>query len=149
MHLLLALLLAASPVQWTLSPARPPAASRPGARFDVVLEAAIAEGWHLYSLRKLEGGPIATTISLPSGQPFRLAGEIEASPAIGKYDETFQMDVESYSYSASFRLPLEVAKDTVPGSATLTVNARYQACDDKQCLPPRTVKVELPVSIQP
>ncbi len=144
---LLLLAFQAAPVQWTLTAAKPPASTKAGGRIEVVLEASIAEGWHLYSLKKLEGGPIPTTISVPEGQPFRLAGEMSASAPLSQFDETFQMDVESYSYAATFRLPVEAAKDARPGAATLTVNARFQACDDKQCLPPRTVKVELPVTV--
>lgn len=142
----LLLALAATAVQWTLTTPSPTV--KPGAKVEVALDAAIADGWHLYSLKKLEGGPIATTITVPPGQPFELSGPIAASSAETKYDETFAMDVETYSDSATFRLPLEVAKDAPAGPATLTINARFQACDDKQCLPPRTVKVELPLTIQ-
>ncbi|MBI4889955.1 MAG: protein-disulfide reductase DsbD N-terminal domain-containing protein [Acidobacteria bacterium] len=144
---LLLLAFQAAPVQWTLTAAKPPAAVKAGGRIQVVLKASIQEGWHLYSLKKLEGGPIATTITLPEGQPFRLAGDIDASAPLSNYDETFQMDVESYAYSATFQLPVDAAQDARPGAVTLTVNARFQACDDKQCLPPRTMKVELPVTI--
>jgi hypothetical protein len=42
-----------------------------------------------------------------------------------------------------------VAANAKPGPATLMVNARYQACDNKLCLPPRTVKLELPVEVHP
>lgn len=147
--LLLALVLNASAVQWNLSAPPPSSPVKRGAQVEVVLEAAIADGWHLYSLKKLEGGPIPTSITVPLGQPFLLAGPVAASPAARKFDETFGMEVETYSDSATFRLPLEVQKDAPAGPALLTLNARFQACDDKQCLPPRTVKVELPVNIQP
>ncbi len=147
--LLLALALHASSVQWAISGPPPSSPLKPGARVEVVLDAAIADGWHLYSLKKLEGGPIPTSITVPPGQSFLLAGPVSASPALRKYDETFEMEVETYSGSATFRLPVGVAKDAQTGPATLTVNARFQACDDRQCLPPRTVKVELPVTIQP
>lgn len=147
--LLLALALNASAVQWTISAPAPSSTVKRGAQVEVVLEAAIADGWHLYSLKKLEGGPIPTTLTLPLDQPFLLSGPISASRPAAKFDETFGMEVETYSDSATFRLPVEVPKDAPTGPALLTVNARFQACDGKQCLPPRTVKVELPVTIQP
>jgi len=34
------------------------------------------------------------------------------------------------------------------GAQTLTVSASYQSCNDKLCLPPKTVKVQLPVTVQ-
>lgn len=142
--LLLALLMQAAPVQWTIS--TPPAESsvKAGGKLSVILVASIAKGWHLY-LKKLDGGPIATTIVVAEVLPFRLAGEIDASAPLSKFDDTFEMDVESYEGSADFILPVAAAKDAKAGSVTLTVSARYQACDDKQCLPPRTVKLELPL----
>lgn len=140
----LALLLQAAPVQWSVSTPAAKSAVKPGGRLAVTVTAAIAPGWHLYSLKRLEGGPVATAIALPEGQPFRLAGAIDASAPLAKYDETFEMDVESYEGSAEFVLPVEVARGA-NGGVTLQVNARFQVCDDRQCLPPRTVKLELPL----
>ncbi|MBL0156995.1 MAG: protein-disulfide reductase DsbD N-terminal domain-containing protein [Bryobacterales bacterium] len=146
--LLFALLLQAAPVQWAVTAPAAGSAAKAGGKLAVTVTATIAPGWHLYSLKKMEGGPIATTIVLPEGQPFRLAGAIDASAPLSKFDDTFQMDVESYEGGAEFVLPLAVAKDAKPGAAPLAVHARYQVCDDKQCLPPRTVKLELPLEIR-
>ncbi len=146
--LLLALLLQTAPVQWSISAPMAGSSATPGGRIAVTLAASIAPGWHLYSLKKLDGGPIATTIALPEGQPFKLVGPIDAMAPLTKFDDTFQMDVESYEGSAEFTLPVAAAKDAKPGAATLSVAARFQVCDDKQCLPPRTVKVDLPLEIK-
>lgn len=131
-----------NPVQWKLNA---PAKAAAGAPVKVTLAAKISAAWHLYSLKELEGGPIPTRISVPEGQPFRLTGEIEAPPPIRKQDEAFGMEVESYEDSAQFGLPLTAAAEA--GAKTLTVTVRYQVCDDKLCLPPRTVKLEAPVEI--
>ncbi|MBI5086400.1 MAG: protein-disulfide reductase DsbD N-terminal domain-containing protein [Acidobacteria bacterium] len=146
--LLLALLWQAPPVHWTITAPAARAQLKPGAKITVTLAAEIDEGWHLYSLRKQEDGPIPTSITVPEGQPFRLAGPIDAPPALSRFEETFQLDIESYEGSAEFGVPVEVPKDTKTGLATLAVHARYQACDNKICLPPKTVKLELPVEIR-
>ncbi len=146
--LLLALLWQAAPVQWAITAPAAKSQVAAGRKIAVTLAASIAPGWHLYSLKKLDGGPIPTSIALPEGQPFRLAGAIDAAAPLTKFDDTFQMDVESYEGTAEFVLSVEAVKGTQAGPATLAVNARYQACDDKQCLPPRTVKIELPLEIK-
>jgi thiol:disulfide interchange protein DsbD len=136
------------PVEWGYqSPAITGAAS-PGALIRVRLAAKIREGWHLYSLRKMEGGPIATRISLEAGQPFSLDGEIEASAPIRQHDPVFDMEVEYYSDSAEFTLPVRVASDARAGKQPLKVSARFQSCDERQCLPPRTVTIETQVDVQ-
>lgn len=146
--LFLLALLQAAPVQWSISAPAAKSAVTAGGKVAVTVSATIARGWHLYSLKKLDGGPIPTTIALPPGQPFQLAGAIEAMPPLSKFDETFQMDIESYEEVAEFTLPVVAAKDAKPGAATLLVNARFQVCDEKQCLPPRTLKIELPLEVK-
>ncbi|MBI5282923.1 MAG: protein-disulfide reductase DsbD N-terminal domain-containing protein [Candidatus Solibacter usitatus] len=147
--LLLALLWQTPPVQWSITAPAAKTQVQPGGKFTVTLAAEIAEGWHLYSLKKQEGGPIPTSITVPEGQPFGRAGEIDAPPPLSRFEETFQLDIESYEGSAGFGVPVEVSRNAKAGPATLAVHARYQACDNRICLPPKTVKLELPVEIRP
>lgn len=142
--LLLAVMLqAAAPVSWSIGAPKQATKVAAGERVAVKVLAVIEPGWHLYGLKKLDGGPIATSIGLPDGQAFRAAGPVEPGPPMSKYDETFAMDVEYYEGAAEFVVPVEAVKGAAPGKSAVTLNARYQACDDKQCLPPRTVKLEL------
>lgn len=133
-----------NPVRWSL---KAPASAAPGKQFTAALSAEIDPGWHLYSLKELDGGPIPTRITLPEGQLFQLAGGIEAPPPARKHDESFDMEVETYSRQVVFTLPLASASDAA-GPRTLTVAVRYQVCDDKICLPPRTVRTEASVELR-
>ena len=112
------------------------------------LTATIEEGWHLYSLKQLEGGPIATQIAVPPPQQFKLAGMIDAPVPLTAHEEAFDMSVEFYFGEVEFILPIEVNRDAKPGPHNLAVTARYQACDNKQCLPPKTVRLESPVTLK-
>ncbi|HNY38957.1 MAG TPA: protein-disulfide reductase DsbD N-terminal domain-containing protein [Bryobacteraceae bacterium] len=134
-----------NPVNWALSA---PAAARPGERIQPRLTATIEEGWHLYSLKPLEGGPIATKIAVPAPQQFKLVGQVDAPVPLTAHEESFGMSVEFYLGEVEFTLPLEVNRDAKPGPHKLTVTARYQACDNKQCLPPKTVTVESSVTVK-
>jgi thiol:disulfide interchange protein DsbD len=135
-----------NPVAWKLSgaPAKPVKA---GARFTVKLTAAIQEGWHIYSLKPMEDGPLPTRIWLPEGQPFQLAGPVKGDEPQTLQDPTLHMDVELYEGAAAFSLPLKVAPGAAPGAQNLTVNAQAQSCNNSICLPPATVKVEIAVTI--
>jgi hypothetical protein len=44
---------------------------------------------------------------------------------------------------------LRVAPGATPGAGKVIVNTSYQTCDNRVCLPPKTVKVEVPVTIVP
>ncbi len=134
------------PVAWKLqnSPAAP---VKPGARFTVKLLATVQDGWHLYSLKPTAEGPIPTRIWIAEGQPFSLAGAVRSPEPRVMQDASFGMEVELYEGEAVFTLPVRVAPSAPPGAQKLVVNASYQSCNNKLCLPPKTVRVEVPVTI--
>ena len=109
-----------------------------GERFTARLVAQIQEGWHLYSMKESADGPVATRIWLPEAQPVQLAGPIKAAPPEVVQDASFNMEVEEYEGQAEFTLPLRA----MGAAQKLTVNVSYQSCNNRLCLPPKTVKVE-------
>jgi thiol:disulfide interchange protein DsbD len=133
------------PVRWSLSTAHPVVR---GATLAVKLSAAIQPGWHLYSIDQPPGGPIATEISLPAGQPFTFSKPIVAPKPHAVLDPGFDMLVRLYSEKAEFGLLLKVDGQTPPGAHTLRVDARYQSCNDSICLPPRTATVTVTVQVR-
>jgi DsbC/DsbD-like thiol-disulfide interchange protein len=136
----------ADPVAWKLAPLA--ASVKAGARFTVKLSAAVQEGWHLYSLKPMPEGPIPTRIWISEGQPFSLAGAVQSPPPQVMQDPSFGMEVELYEGEAVFTLPVRVAPGTPPGAQKLVVNAAYQSCNNKICLPPKTVKVDLSLVVK-
>jgi DsbC/DsbD-like thiol-disulfide interchange protein len=145
---LAALLLAAppDPVAWKLDGA-PAAAVKAGARFNVKLVARIQQGWHMYSMKPVDDGPVPTRVWVTEGQPFKLAGAVKADAPETVQDAALNMEVELYHGGASFVLPVEVAAGAPAGPQTLSVSASYQTCNNSICLPPKTIKVEVPVAI--
>ena len=136
----------ADPVAWKLQTAYS-GPVKPGTRFNVKLLATVQNGWHLYSMKPMAEGPIATRIWIGDGQPFSLAGGVQAPDPQVVQDPTLGMEVELYEGEAQFTLPVKLAPGTAAGAHTLVVSASYQSCNDKICLPPKTVKVEIPVTV--
>jgi thiol:disulfide interchange protein DsbD len=134
----------ADPIHWKSTTLR--IQSKAGALIRVPLSAAIDVGWHLYSLKKLEGGPVPTTITVAPGT-FRLEGEIKSSDPIPMNDSQLGMTVELYLVRADFVLPVRIANDASAGPHTLKVSVRYQTCSEKICLPPKTVTIDAPVTV--
>jgi thiol:disulfide interchange protein DsbD len=132
---------APDPVHWTIEPVK---SVKAGAKFTVKLAAKIETGWHLYSMKHQDEGPIATRIWIADGQPFRLAGKIQATDPQVLHDPSFNMEVEQYEGEAGFTLPVTAG---TAGAQTLVVSASYQSCNNKMCLPPKTVKVETAVTV--
>ena len=135
---------AQNPVTWSASTKA--AKVKPGDTFKVDVVAKMEEGWHVYSVEQ-PPPPIATRISVPGGQPFALAGAIDAPAPRMAFDQSFGINTELYDESAAFTLPVKVAADAPGGKQTLKVQAYYQTCNNQLCLPPKTVPMEVAVEV--
>ncbi len=132
------------PIKWSL--AVEPQAAPPGAKVLARLTARIDPGWHLYSMSTPKGGPIPTTIRLPD-QPALAGWRIYQPQPVRKFDPNFKLATEVFDGDVFFLLEIELAKAASAGPLELTAQARYQACDEKQCLLPvrKTATVTLTV----
>jgi thiol:disulfide interchange protein DsbD len=135
------------PVKWSMKASLPDKPLKPGDRFDLQLTATIDEGWHLYSLEQEEGGPTPTRIVMPSDQPFEQAGAIESSEPKTAMDPNFNLVTQYYEDTASFTIPVKVAATAPAGKSQVKVNVSFQTCNDELCLPPKTVKLAVDVSV--
>ena len=130
---------AQNPVSWTLESGAKDKTLKSGEKFEAKLKAEIEGDWHLYAVEQPEGGPFPTKISIPEDASFKLDGKTSSNEPITKFDPNFEIDTKFFAKSADFTLPLEATSEA--SADDLAVNVRYQVCDDKICLPPKTVKV--------
>jgi DsbC/DsbD-like thiol-disulfide interchange protein len=133
------------PVAWEID-AAPAKAVKAGARFSVKLVAKIQDGWHMYGLKPVADGPIPTRIWIGDG-PAQLAAAVQATEPQTLMDPSFNLEVQLYEGEAEFTLPLRITPAASEGAQKIIVNASYQTCDNKICLPPKTVKIEVPVTV--
>jgi thiol:disulfide interchange protein len=133
-----------NPIQWSATSKATKV--RPAEAFKVELTMKAEEGWHVYSVTQAPP-PVASRISLPAGQPYTLAATIETPAPHVAFDQNFGINVESYSETGLFTLPIKVAADAAPGKKPLKIEAYYQSCNDQMCLPPKKVTVEVPLEI--
>ena len=131
------------PVHWRLARASERVVP-PGGRLGLSLSAAIDAGWHIYSLTQPTGGPFATRITVSEGGPLRLDGVIQAPPPERLDDLSFGMVIQSYRRAVTFRLAARLAGNPLQDTAVVLV--RYQACNGRICLLPRTDSVRLPLA---
>jgi hypothetical protein len=134
-----------NPVHWSFSDRNVKTA--PGRKLVVHIIAEIEPEWHLYGLKQIEGGPIATTVTVEKDPAFQIAGDIDASPPVSADDPAFGVRVQYYLGRVHFELPVRVLADARPGRTLLKIVARYQMCNDTLCLPPKRVALDLPVEI--
>jgi thiol:disulfide interchange protein DsbD len=119
----------------------------PGQQFTARVSARISPGWHIYSITQAPGGPTPTTITVPDKQPFTLAGFVIGPLPHSSYDPNFQLQTETYKQAASFKVPLVAAKTIQSGPNSVAIDVRFQACNDRICLPAKTVRLNASVTI--
>ena len=132
---------AQDPVTWTAQ--LQPTDIRAGEGGRVVVSAVIKDGWYIYAPTTPPGGPNPTKITLAEGSALVAKGKLVQPKPLVHFDEGFQMNTETFKKNVSFGLPVTV-KTSASGEAKALVEVRFQVCNSRVCLPPKTV--ELPFS---
>lgn len=118
-------------VKWTASVAKSTATSA-----SVALTATIQDGWHVYALSQPPGGPTPLRITIPATAPFTLQAPVAETKVTRHDDPTFKM--EAVYYLSAINLNVEVKKQGSTGADAVPIDVRFQACNDRLCLPPYT-----------
>jgi thiol:disulfide interchange protein DsbD len=129
-----------NPIVWSIAPVAGPL--RAGETTTVVISAKLQAGWHVYSITQPAGGPTATRITVPSDQPYALAGE--PSPTVQPqvtYDDAFRMNVQEHANAVSFNVPVRATANVAASGDSVRVNVRYQVCNASLCFPPQTARL--------
>jgi thiol:disulfide interchange protein DsbD len=129
------------PISWSLAVHPAGVTPKPGETVTLALTATIDEGWHLYAIKLEPGGPVPTSITVPDGQPFTAAGDIVEPLPSSSFDGNFNKILEYHETKAAFGVPVKSAIATPTGKHTARVTASYQTCNDRLCLPARSVTV--------
>lgn len=108
---------------------------------EVTITAAIQKGWHTYSQRPTDAGPISTTFTFPDTIQYTLVGKTEESNAHEEFDKAFEAKLFSFTDKAVFTQKIKFAK---PGF-NMAFKVEYVCCNESMCLPPKTVDLHVKV----
>lgn len=109
------------PVKWTAKTEK-----ISDTEFNLVMNATIEEGWHMYSQFTPDDGPIPITLNFKNQKGnFELIGKAKESP----YQKHFNADfgVDEYFFESKATLTQKV-KITNPKTSKIVVNVDFQAC---------------------
>jgi thiol:disulfide interchange protein len=82
------------------------------------ISGSIEQGWHVYAMQQFAGAPAGTEPQT-------------------RHDPGFDLDTPFYSQAFTVKVPLhgEIA-------GPVPVSVRFQACSDRECLPPKTLQLQ-------
>lgn len=125
----------------------PPAmvTARAGAKVSVALSVQVDEGFHVNSNTPADQFLIPLRLTWSPGL-IESAGVAFPRPRLEKYSFS-EKPVSVFTGNFDIVTRFKVPAGAVPGASVLTGKLHYQACNDKNCLTPRTVEVTLPVEI--
>lgn len=123
-------ILADGPVSWKMS-----IADKGNGEIELVANATIAAGWHLYDTQIPDGGPFPTSISIDEIKGAVAVGTFHAvnSKLHKDFDKVFEMEIGYYEKTATF---VQKFKITDKSKFVLKGDVRAQACNDRECTPP-------------
>ena len=103
----------------------------------VLLNADIANGWHLYGTELPENGPIPTTIDFDSSKGVEFTDDFTPSPEPEMHtDVNFGIDLKWWTgnvvFTRNFKLTGAVDDAEIIGSV------KFMSCNDETCQPPHT-----------
>ena len=128
-----------NPVTWTFATQK-----ISDQNYEVHMKATIQNGWHLYSQIQPEDAIANPTgFTLNSNPLITLDGKIKEIGTVEKYhDAKLGISANQFSNKVDF-----VQKVTLKAKAktNITGSVEYQTCDDKKCLPPKTVNFSIAI----
>lgn len=106
--------------------------------YEVQATANIQSGWHLYAQAQPKDAiAVPTTFEFAKNPLVLLDGSVKEAGKLEKFvDKDLGVSANQYSKQVVFTQRVKLkgkAKSNVSGNVT------YQTCDDKKCLPPKTV----------
>lgn len=116
-----------NPVKWSFSKKQ-----LSETQVELQFKAVIEKGWHLYSDKLPEGGPIATAVNFDDTLQFKRIGSLTASkPPIKVFDKTFNMELEYFADEVTFIQKIEFEAPVSIGGHVV-----FMSCNEETCTPP-------------
>ena len=127
---------------------------RQGIRRELVVRFELDDGLHIYG-EPVPDGMLATSVEV-AGPPGLIVEEPILPPTSALRLDELGVDLQVWSGVVDIRVPVyavgELASEVRPldaETASIEVTVRYQACDDRTCLLPKTerLSLELPLDV--
>ena len=128
---------AQNPISWTFASKK-----LTDGNYEIHMTAKIEKGWHLYSQTQPDDAiALPTTFTITNNPLIEAVGKIKEVGKLEKFhDKELDLSANQYSTTVNFVQTIKLkgkAKTSFAGSV------EFQTCDDKKCLPPKTVNFKV------
>ena len=126
-----------NPISWTFTSKK-----LTNGNYEIHMTATIERGWHLYSqIQPDDAIAMPTTFSITNNPLIEVVGKIKEVGNLEKFhDEELELSANQYSKSVNF---VQTIKLKGKVKTNFSGSVEFQTCDDKKCLPPKTVNFKV------
>ena len=119
-----------NPIKWNYS-----AKKLAAGKYELHMTATLEKGWHIYSQKTPQGGPIPTKFTFTKNPLVTANGPVKEVGNIENYfEDLFGVQVKQYADKVDFVQTITV-KNSV--KTNLAGKVEYQLCRDRECLLPK------------
>jgi thiol:disulfide interchange protein DsbD len=120
---------------------------RPGDKFKVAVAVEIAPGYHVQAHVPSDEGLIATEAAFEPPAGIRVNQPKYPAPKYEKFEFSEGKEYAVHDGTVYIAADAEADGSLKPGPATIRARVTVQACDDKTCLAPSDLELEIPVNV--
>lgn len=120
---------------------------KPGMAQTVEFTIQVKNGFHVNSNTPADPYLIPLRFTFATDSPVQVQAVEYPKPSLEKFSFS-EKPVSVFQGDVRARAVLKTSSGTRPGLSHLQGKLRYQACNDRMCLPPRTLEVKVPVEIR-
>ena len=122
-----------NPVKWSFESKK-----QGNGTYEVTFTAILEKGWHIYSQSTPDGGPLPTSFTFTKNPLITLTAKVsEKGKLETHFEKLFGVEVKQYADKVVFSQKLKVKANA---KTSLSGEVEFMLCNDRECLPPRTVK---------
>jgi|SRR5690348_834035 thiol:disulfide interchange protein DsbD len=104
---------------------------------EVHVKAMVDPTWHIYSIYNPDGGAVPTSLSFTNAKKI---GKVKESGKMKTvYEDAFKVNQKYFENTVDFIQTVKVQ----PGIKKVSGKIEYEVCNDRECLPPKTVPFEI------
>jgi len=113
-------------------------------KVEIICEASVDEGWHVYSSDLPENTAIPTSIEVEENAAYSILDGITEEPkATVHYDDTYKAELKWFEKKATFKKVIQLKQE---GDIIIKGYIESMICNNEECRPPEMVDFELKVS---
>jgi DsbC/DsbD-like thiol-disulfide interchange protein len=108
---------------------------------EIIITGKLENGWHTYSQRPTDAGPIPTSFTFTPSKDYKLKGKTEETGAHEEFVKAFDAKIYVFTGTAEFHQKVTAARKGI----LIPVKIEYMCCNDMMCLPPKTADLQVRV----